>query len=1197
MKHLKKLIITMILFTLALMAGVSAHAMEVNNDEELVKALRDESVSTIKLNYSGAKIGEFVTVKRNLTIEGAGASLTAKNGTCITFESGTALTLKDVVLTGENDFAIKSYGSVKLEGIVEFASGYGLLLNNGSALDSSATLVARTDNKIAIAANTNGGEITLNNINITDNTTAGTLLYIYRGGGKLTFSGSSSFKSAYGKAVTAGTDSKSQQQITIASYASVNAEAENAREGESYGSAFNIRECALVLEKEAQITAKGSYGGIYCDSLRTEEGCTITSENKSVSYSGGAVTVYGKVAGAPIVSIGEKNKISLKGHNGFAVYGCENMNVGKETVIEAEIRSGDTISSYGGSVTFGNNVNLDSVSNGAAIRTKKNFTCGVDCDINISVLTSTADSGISSDGRITIGDYSVVKCKSTNKGISAGEAITFGEYATFDCEKVKTGIETMRGVQTGKGCMISIKDASIHGVYATGTLLADIVSFGQENTVNITSEGSALYSGEAVIFNKGCSANLSCGKKLPAIWVNTTTTTQGYLRITGSNVAVTSKLAADSGDAAVNIVGSVIVEDGGRLNVESNGAFAMLCRAGDLIVATESTVCAEGGCAVFVEDGNVRISQGGALCANGTLDSGVRVSNGMLRVGEDSTIITEGVRYGAEILISGGIWLENPKEFDFRSNSANAIYIADGVFSVANTKAISAWYKKEDKTNRETWWNTDVSSMKPWEVNSQISDENRGYADYTQYGVNGTSYFSYGTEITSEGFESNIDTFRASYATRISAFKTRPVSSSNYLFIPSGRSFSWKLEAESVEGTGEVFELIKAPDSGTASIDKNGLLAYTAPHSTRGEQSLTYVVTGLDGAQSLPVQVIVNVTRSKPPAAYNHTFNVLANGSLITNVSATDFDGSIASLTVTENPAHGTISLGSDGTLKYTPEGSYVGIDSIKYTALDNDSDESNEAVVTFLIGIRGETTAKNGTYIAAKNEETSGRFEVTTAKDEVFSHIDIVAEPKYGTLMVEGTDFVYTPPENFAGTETFTYTAVTENGLKSNEAVISIITVPSEKPKADALKIECASGKGYSGKLSAKDLDGKISTYMIESYPQHGTLDFDASNGKFTYTASSSYTGSDSFTFYVYDDEGLKSEMAAVTISVDTYLNILKASGELTKIIVIGAISLAVIITLIVIIVTGTIRKRKKQDLEYEQQYGNGPYDDYYGF
>ncbi len=1197
MKFIKITIVMLLLLTLTVFAGTAVGALEVNSDEELINALRDKNTETIDINYRNANLYEFVTVDRNLKINGNGAMLTANNGACLTFIQGTSLVIDDLVLCGENDFAIKSHGSVELSGTVEFAEGYGLLLNSGAALNSNAVLVSRTENRIAIGANTNGGEITVSNINISDTTTSGALFYIYRGSGTLKFSGSNSFKSSYGSAVIAATGNESQQKIVISSYASVTAEAMNAKDKDGYGAAFNIRECTLEMMKGAQLTAKGSYGAVYCDSLKTDEECTITAENTAHSSGSGAVTVFGRVAANPTISVGNKNKLSVSGYNGLLVFGCNNTVIGSSSVITSQIKSGDTLCSVGGAVTLGDSVTLNSFSDGRGISAKSSFTCGTDCDITLAPLNSRSKRGIESGAQIIIGGYSVVKCKSADIAIDANEAVTLEDYATIDCEKVGTGVATMRGVITGKGCMISIKEASLRGVYATGTLLADAVSFGEQNTINITGGGTALYSGEAVIFNSGCTSSLECTGESPVIWVNTALNAQGYLRITGSTVNVSCDLSAAGGNAAVNIVGSIIVEDSGKLSVESGKGFGILCRAGDLIVGTRGTAESVGGCAVFVEDGNVRISQGGAIYAQGTLDSGIRVSNGMLRVGENSTIITEGARFGTEILISGGIWLENPKLFDMRSVNSSAIYIENGVFNTANLTTLSAWYPSNTLSNRETWWNTDTSGMKAWEINSKLSEDKLGYADYTRHTVNGTANFTKGTVVSSEGFEANISTFRPEEATRISAHKTRPISSSNYLFIPSGRSFSWQLEAISVEGEGEKFALMSKPNSGTLTLSEGGLLSYSASESTRGEQVFSYTVTAIDGAQSLPVEVVINVTRSKPPAAYNHTFDVQANGSLYTTVSVTDFDGAIASLNVTKQPEHGTVTLGSDGAMMYTPEGMYTGLDSFCYVATDNDGDSSNEATVTLLIGIKGETTAENSTYIAAKNEETSGVFRCSPGREQTFDKIVVTTFPQYGQLIVDGLNFLYIPPENFAGTETFGYTAYMASGIISNEAFISIITVPSEKPRADSLKIDCASGKSYSGKLSAQDLDGKISTFMIESYPQHGEFDFDASNGKFTYVADSGYTGADSFTFYVYDDEGLKSEPAVVNISVDTYMNMLKASGELTKIIIIGVLAVATVIVLIVIIVTGTVRKRRKLDREYEQQYGQGPYDGYYNY
>lgn len=1189
MKPFKMLFIIFTLLILSAFAGRTVQALEVGSDAELLDALKNENVDTVTINYSNANLSEFVTIGRSLTIDGNGCTLTAKNGIYLTVKHGASLVLRDIVLTGENDFAIKSNGNIRLEGTIEFAGGYGLLLNSNAFLDSAAVLVSRSQNKIALAANTNGGEITIFNASISDTTTCGVLLYIYRGGGCLTLSGVNSFKSSYGSAIASGKSSNAQQKIVIAAHSSVTVDALNAGSETSYAAAFNIGECSLEMKKGSAVSAKG---GICCDSFKTEEGCTVNAEIAAPVSNGGAISVLGKISASPSATIGSKNTVNLNGFGGLFAANCD-IETGNETSIASSLSDGITLHAAGGSVVLGDGVIINSFSDGGGISAKGSFVCGSKCDITLASKSSEANFGISAGSKISLGEYSVIKCKSSKTALRSESAVYLGEYACINCEMAETGISVSDGIQTGKGCTVYIKDTQKFGIHSSGTLLADTVSFGEENDIRISSDSAAIYSGEAVIFNKGCSAVIAGGSSAPAIWVDTALNAQGYLRITGSSVAVTSELTEKSGIAAVSVIGSVIAENSSKLEIDSNGSFGLFCTAGDLLASTDSTVSVEGGCGIFVENGNIRVSNGGALYAKGTLDSGIRVSNGMLRVGENSTIITEGERFGAEMLASGDIWLDSPKLFDFRSKNSSAVFIQNGVFSAANVETLSAWYGIQNKANAETWWNVDVSTMKPWEINFRLSENELGYADYTQHSVNGTVHFENGASISSEGFEANIETFRIGDATRLSAFKTRPVSPSNYLFIPAGRAFSWQLEASSVEGTGEKFELLQMPNSGKLTLSESGLLSYSAMESTRGEQHFSYVVTALDGAQSLPVEVTVNVTRSKPPAAYNHTFDVAANGTLVTAVSATDFDGAISSLSVTHEPEHGRVSLSSDGTILYTPDSTYVGLDSFTYMALDNDSDASNEAIVTLLVGMSGETTARNATYIAAKNEETDGTLNASMSKGEVFSHIEVTTFPKYGTLEIDNLDFTYIPPENFAGTETFGYIVVGENGEKSNEGFISIITVPSEKPIANALKIDCAAGKAYSGKLSAQDLDGKITTFMVDTYPVHGVLDIDASNGKFTYTADNSYTGEDSFTFYVYDDEGLKSEAVMVSISIDTYLNMLKSSGKLTEMIVIGAIAFFSVAVITTITVTGVVRKRRKMDREYETQYENY-YSDY---
>jgi Ca2+-binding RTX toxin-like protein len=67
-------------------------------------------------------------------------------------------------------------------------------------------------------------------------------------------------------------------------------------------------------------------------------------------------------------------------------------------------------------------------------------------------------------------------------------------------------------------------------------------------------------------------------------------------------------------------------------------------------------------------------------------------------------------------------------------------------------------------------------------------------------------------------------------------------------------------------------------------------------------------------------------------------------------------------------------------------------------------------------------------------------------------------------------------------------------------------------------------------------DPDGNLvpSTLMIGSGPQNGVLSVDASSGLVVYTPASDYWGIDSFTYTIQDDDGILSNEAVVTVTVN---------------------------------------------------------------
>jgi len=84
---------------------------------------------------------------------------------------------------------------------------------------------------------------------------------------------------------------------------------------------------------------------------------------------------------------------------------------------------------------------------------------------------------------------------------------------------------------------------------------------------------------------------------------------------------------------------------------------------------------------------------------------------------------------------------------------------------------------------------------------------------------------------------------------------------------------------------------------------------------------------------------------------------------------------------------------------------------------------------------------------------------------------------------------------------------------------------------------IQCISGGTVSFNLSASDSDGDTLVYQVNTNPSNGSLNCDSATGSCTYTPNSGYTGSDSFTYYVYEasDSSRQSNTATVTINVQS--------------------------------------------------------------
>src|SRR6185437_7247106 len=251
---------------------------------------------------------------------------------------------------------------------------------------------------------------------------------------------------------------------------------------------------------------------------------------------------------------------------------------------------------------------------------------------------------------------------------------------------------------------------------------------------------------------------------------------------------------------------------------------------------------------------------------------------------------------------------------------------------------------------------------------------------------------------------------------------------------------------------------VTAPAHGTAAVNADGSFTYTPAADFNGTDTFTYHAS--DGtALSTAATVTITVTPvNDPPAARDDNYRTEEDTPLSTTASKmagvlandSDADGDPLTAVLVTGPAHGTLSLNSNGSFTYTPAAGFSGTDSFTYRATDGVLG-SNAATVTITVVRPGTPVAVDDSYrtgqdtplmvpppgVLANDSDPNG--------DPLRIEIRSVTAPAHGTLNLsksDGGDFTYTPAAGFTGQDSFTYRA-TDGVLGSNVATVTITVAP----------------------------------------------------------------------------------------------------------------------------------------------------------
>lgn len=168
---------------------------------------------------------------------------------------------------------------------------------------------------------------------------------------------------------------------------------------------------------------------------------------------------------------------------------------------------------------------------------------------------------------------------------------------------------------------------------------------------------------------------------------------------------------------------------------------------------------------------------------------------------------------------------------------------------------------------------------------------------------------------------------------------------------------------------------------------------------------------------------------------YNTTIG--AKGGILANDS--DGDQDLFTALLVSGPSHGTLTLGLDGSLVYTPDPNFSGTDSFTYKTNDGRLD-SNVATVTINVKPINDAPVAQAQSVTTDEDKP---LAVTLAATDVDGNpltYAVAAQPAHGTLTGSGANLTYTPAPNYNGPDTFTFKA--NDGTADSNVVSVLINV-----------------------------------------------------------------------------------------------------------------------------------------------------------
>ena len=368
-----------------------------------------------------------------------------------------------------------------------------------------------------------------------------------------------------------------------------------------------------------------------------------------------------------------------------------------------------------------------------------------------------------------------------------------------------------------------------------------------------------------------------------------------------------------------------------------------------------------------------------------------------------------------------------------------------------------------------------------------------------------------------------------------------------YLLITMPFREGGRIEVDYVDIIYITGDVNSSSKGGNVTIIPGGIICYTPPSGFTGNDDFDYIICDPSGLCDKG-KVVINVTppTNTPPTLFPDVAQACTNQAEIINVvvNDTDSDGNIdpTSVSIFSTPSNGAAVSNGDGTVTYTSNIAFTGLDTFQYQVCDDGTPLPVECSITSVVVNVSSLNTAPIAFSDTASTILNQVFYINVLENDSDAEgnnltVTINAAPANGLAVVLGNGLIeYTPNPDYSGPDSLTYN-VCDDGCPTQctNGVLVIIDVENQPPVAIDDYEETGMNTSVDVCVLDNDIEPDGNTILLFSMGQdasdnmtlqggvllrnNNVTPIDSSDDKVSYTPPMGYTGLDTFYYRVCDD------------------------------------------------------------------------------